>query len=75
MDLSKLSYKKDESKQEPETPIRPRVNEGHTDAENISTEVSSYLLMSLQSTKRVIAFVCHHLSLLSLVEKKEKRIS
>ena len=39
MDLSKLSYKKDESKQEPETPIRPRVNEGHTDAENISTEV------------------------------------
>ena len=39
MDLSKFSYKKDESKLDAESPIHHRVNEGQTDAEDRQTDV------------------------------------
>ncbi len=41
MDFSKLSYEKDESKLDSESPIQHRVNEGQTDAEDRQTDVEN----------------------------------
>lgn len=67
MDLSKFSYKKDESKLDAESPIHHRVNEGQTDAEDRQTDVGivkqtmpSHLPISPQTTKKGIVFVSHH---------------